>query len=429
MNDLDLALRTRLHRAGAEMGVRPLNDGGAPGTRMPRRGGLRPLLAAVALAATVAAIGGGVGLHERLTGTSHHRMPASTPHAVPSPPVSTPVPTPQWETTPFGNSAHAVWDSTHHQIVAFQPSDIKAGQDSGQVWTWDSRWHALHPPLSPGTYSDGILVDMPLLHGVVLLNSDAETSTITADTLGGSWLWDGAAWHTLPNAGFEHCMHPVSAAWDQQHQQVVALLGNECSGGGMGGGPGAPTPPPPPGPQVWTWDGHHWTRHADLPSAVGQPALGWDPGSNTVVLAAEWQPDGGAYVPPGTTSSTDLRAWSWTGRDFRPRGTTLHVSPAVSIVGTGWSGASNGVLVYTKAADQGTAPPRTYLLRATGWSAVTLKAYPENVLQLVPDSTDGRLLMVGQEPIDITRTPNPYDEQNGYYVLAWDGQDWGHVTP
>ena len=427
MNDLDLALRTRLHRAGAEMAARPLNVGGVPGKRLPRHGGLRPLLAAVALAATVAAIGGGVGLHARLSGTLHDRMPASTPPAAPTPlptAAPTPVSTPQWETTPFGNSARAVWDSTHHQIVAFEPAQIKTGGTAGQVWTWDGHWHALHPALSPGMYTDGILVDMPLLHGVALLSSDTESATITADSVGGSWLWDGAAWHTLPKAGFESCMHPVSAAWDRQHQQVVALLTNDCSGGGNDN-PNYIAP----APQVWTWDGHHWTRHADLPSVVGQPVVGWDQGSNTVVLAAQWQPNNGAYVQPGGTSSTDLRAWNWTGRDFKQRGNTLHVSPAVSIVGAGWSGASNGVVVYTTAAEQGTAPPRTYLLRGTGWSAVALRAYPENVMQLVPDSSDGRLLMLGQEPIEISRTPSTYDDQNGYYVLAWDGQEWRHVTP
>lgn len=421
MNDLDLALRTRLHRAAAEMAVRPLHVSGAPGTPMPRRGSLRPLLAAVALAATVAAIGGGVGLHERLSGTSHNRMPASTPHAVPSPPVSTPEPTPQWETTPFDN-AQAVWDSTHHQIVAFEPVQAKSGDNAGHTWTWDGKWTERNPATSPGSDASGILVDIPPLHGVALLGMDGQ--------YGGSWLWDGAAWRPLPSTGMDPCFPADTAAWDPVHHEVVVVATNKCSGGGMGGGPGAPPPPPPPGPQVWSWDGHHWTHHSDLPSAVGQPVLAWDPGSNTVALAAEWQPNNGAYVPPSGTSSTDLRAWSWTGRDFKQRGNTMHVSPAVSIVGAGWSGASNCVLVYTTAADRGVAPPRTYLLRSTGWSgSVALRAYPEYVMALVPDSTDGRLLVIGQEPIDITRTPNPYDEQNGYYVLAWDGQEWQHVTP
>jgi hypothetical protein len=366
MDAIDRSLRERLQRAAEEMAARPMHSGGnVRDTAAAPRRTLRPLLAAVALAVAVGGVAGGLRLHSRLG--SGQPAPAASPPAAPSPAVSTatPAPTPRWD--PLAVDVRtAAWETTHHQLVAFAAGVAKGAGASGTLYTWDgTTWHEQHSTAE--TPTDGVLVDMPVLHGVALIGG----------TIGGSWLWDGAAWSRLPDAAFGDCLIPRSAAWDSAQRQAVVVVGNQCSGG-------ISEPPA----ERWTFDGHTWRRRAVFPADVVEPAVAWDAAARTVVTLTN--------AP---------------GRD--------------GIIGAAWDASAAGVLAVTS--DLATGVPRIYLVRGARWSPLPAGNYPERIATVIADPESGRALAIGQEPLPTSVTPNPIDASNGYYVLAWDGRGWTHL--
>ncbi len=291
------------------------------------------------------------------------------------------------------------WDSTHQQLVAFANGTSKADR-SAHTWTWDGTWHELQPPTSPGQYGGGdVLVDMPALHGVALLGPDAQTTV--GETVGGSWLWDGTTWRPLPKAGFDGCFGPTAAAWDQRRHQLLAVVSNLCSGG-MRYQP----------PQTWTWDGRAWRHAAGIPTQSEQTnLLAWDADSSTVLLL------GGS-----------AQAWSWTGTTWKLNGGAAALARANARDGAAWDSHAGAVLLYQSPAYDGSDGPHLFAFRRGARSELPATNYPERITAIVADTTHGRLLAIGQEPIPVAQTPVPWTGPTAYYVLVWNGQGWSHVT-
>jgi hypothetical protein len=403
MDAIDRMLRERLHIAGAEMSERPLRADAALQRRSAPPRNLRPLLAAVVLALMVGGVAGGLGLHSRLS--ARQTLPAATPPPAPvTPAPSTPAPTPSFESAPFLSSVRtAAWDSTHRQVVAFAPSDVKGGEAAGRIWTWDGKWQERSGPGGPGINDDGILVDAPVLHGVVLLGHDPVTTA--GSTWGGSWAWDGA-WHKLPAADFGMCLHPTTAAWDQRRHNIVLVVSNGCSGGNQ------PIPS-----ETWTFDGRVWLRRGVLPDAAFEPTVAWDGDASTVVLLG--LPHG------GSTTNNKARAWTWTGKAWTAGAAAIIPFPQLPL-GAAWDARSKAVVLFGQAGGDGKQPARTLAVHGGTWSEPPLANYPDYVDAIV--AADGHLLAIGTEPVSVTQTPAPTDRGGGYYLLAWTGSTWAHIT-
>jgi hypothetical protein len=405
MDALDRTLRERLQAAGAEISSRPLRTARLSGDAALRHRTLRPLFAALALAGVVAATGAGLGLHARLA--ARHSVPASTPPPSlgPSPATTpaTPMPSPTWEAAPFIGSVTATWDSTHHVVVAYQQADVKAQDTGGHTWTWDGGWHEQHPAHNTGLFDQGPLVDMPPLHGVVLLGPDPENFGKETDF--GSWAWDGADWTRLPAAGYGNCLIPGAAAWDPVHRYAVLVVRNQCSGDST-----------IPSPETWTFDGHTWRHRGSYP--VGRSPM-------DIGLLA-WDPDLRAVVAVNGNAQGRAQAWRWSGSGWITDGRAASLTFPAGANGAGWDARSSSLVVYAAPEYAGTSPARMLAFRHGTWSELAPHAYPEYVDAVFPDA-QGHLLAIGMPPIPASGSPGGFSAGE-YYVLDWTGADWWHVT-
>jgi hypothetical protein len=355
----------------------------------------------VALAGVIGAAGAGAALHGRFA--SRQVAPAHTPPSVPTqpPPASpAPRPTPTWQPGPFGVTppSSVAWDSTHHVAVAFARPDVKIGEIHGHTWTWDGTWRELHPSTSPDMYSDGVLVDFPPVHGVVLLGHDPES--IDGPTDFGSWAWDGSTWRRLGAAGFGECLVPTTAAWDAARRYAVFVIADECTGG---------TTELPS--ETWTYDGRTWRRHGGLPAGAFQPLVAWDAGARTTLLLAGF----------GGTA----RAWRWSGSAwvaYRASSLTYPLDPE----GAAWDAAVGAVVLYAPRQYDGAVGPRMLAIRSGVWSELQTSNYPGLAAGIFSDGA-GRLLTVGTEPIDAVATPPPSTDFPDYFMLKWAAGAWRHL--
>ncbi|HEV7678589.1 MAG TPA: hypothetical protein VGQ42_08475 [Candidatus Dormibacteraeota bacterium] len=368
------------------------------------RGGgrtVRPALAAVGLAVAVGGVAAGIGLHSRST-SARQAGPAVTRSPAPALAVTTPVPKPTWEAAPWFapyGSVVTAWDSTRKQLVAYADPAAKSSETAGHIWTWDGTWREQHPATAaaPGMYVGAqLFVDLPALRGVVLLGGDARTSV--GDPVGGNWLWDGTAWTPLPNAGMGYCLRPTSAAWDEHRGHLVVVASNQCSGGSN-----------PPPPQTWTFDGHGWQRRADPPDGA---VMAWDPEAQAVVLIG--------------TSGGKAAAWNWTGTAWSRASVSSLTLPRDSRAA--WDAPSGVLAIYSGAVYDGSSPARVLAYSKAGFREIPQTGYPEYPVGIVADTTHGRLLAVGVEPVPAAATPAPSDDSKDRYVLAWTGTTWAHVT-
>ncbi|HXA27780.1 MAG TPA: hypothetical protein VN193_03445 [Candidatus Angelobacter sp.] len=380
------------------MSARPLRaDAGLGAARAPRRN-LRPLLAAVALAAVVAGIAGGAGLHSRLSGRSG--SPAGSPPPVPSAVPATPAPTPAYQAAPFislFNSVQAGWDSTHRQLVAYIAASPKTSNPT-QIWTWDGSWHQHDASGGPGINDQGLWLDDPSLHGMVLIGGSANVS-------GSNWLWDGSSWTRLPDTPSQYCMGPAQAAFDLHRDQLVVLLSDQCSGGNTI----LPT-------ETWTLDGRTWHQHATTPGN-GPSAMAWDPQANAVVML-------------GPDSTGKARAWTWTGNAWTrgPASTVDYPTESRDRDGAAWDAHTGAVVLWAPAAYDGSKPATVIADSRGSFRALPQSGYPEGTVAVFADGTHGRLLAIGQEAIPAAATPAGYDANKDYYVLAWTGSTWVPLT-
>lgn len=166
--------------------------------------------------------------------------------------------------------------------------------------TWDHVTTTAVPAVSFGVK----IVADPATDQILLLGSAQGDSTLE------TWNWTGTGWTRLTPASSP----PTGgdAAFDPATGQVVLLV---------------PIAPPPPGPgeaawgdclpnQTWTWDGSTWTRRftsnlvdggtVDSPGGVGQGAMGYDPGSRSLVHVG-----GICQTDFGSLPTTDT--WMWNG--------------------------------------------------------------------------------------------------------------------
>jgi hypothetical protein len=400
MDALDRTLRDRLARAGAEMSARPL--GGAGLDVAPRRT-LRPLVAAVGLAVVLGAVGGGLSLHGRLS--ARHATPAGTPAPLPTPaPVPTATPTPSAQPAPF-TDASVVWDSTHRQVVAYQSGFQKGSGDYVHLWTWDGTWREVGSPGGPEPTDDGVLVDVPTLHGVVLLGADPTPATSSGPP--GSWLWDGSAWRPMPHAGFPSCFAPTAAAWDARRGEIVTILGDRCSNTHT-----------PPAEQTWWWDRHAWHRGPDLASCCDRPLLAWDAGQSTVVML-------GAQSLGNTAAAA--RESTWTGSGWHALTTRGSGAYPQWPVGAAWDAQLGAVVMYGSSGADSSGRPELVSIRNGVWTEIHAATYPPQALAVM--STDsGEWLLLGQEPVAIIPNGTRYDS-GADFVLTWDRSAWRHATP
>lgn len=390
MDAIDRSIRERLHRAGDEMSARPVRADDATGVHASRS--LRPLLAAVALAAAVGGVAGGLSLHSRFG--AQQGGPASTPPPGASPAASTAAATPLAQAAPFismFSDVQTTWDSTHGQVVSFIAASPKTSTGS-QVWTWDGRWHQADASGGPGINDRGIWLDDPALHGQVLIGGNAAVAS-------SNWLWDGYIWRRLPDTPSQSCMAPAQGAWDFSRKQLVVLLSDQCSGGTTV----LPT-------ETWTLDGQAWHQHADTPGN-GPSQMAWDPETRAVVLLG---PDG----------SGKARAWTWTGSAWS-RGAASTVAWPRESAGAGWDSRSGAVVVYgDRATGGGNAPAVVIAYSKGGFTELPQAGAPMYTQGVFADTSDGRLLALGQLPQPAAATPAPWDEDKDYWVIAWTGATW-----
>jgi len=391
MDAIDRSIRQRLHSAGAELTARPLRADDATEVHASRS--LRPLLAAVALAAAVGGIAGGMSLHSRLG--AHQGGPAATPPpAGASPAASTPGATPPYAAAPFismFNAVQTTWDSTHGQVVSYIAASPKTSTGN-QVYTWDGRWHQVDASGGPGINNQGLWLDDPALHGQVLVGGNTRMD-------GSNWLWDGRAWHALPTTPTQDCMGPAQGAFDAQRNQLVVLFSDQCSGGRVV----IPT-------ETWTLDGQVWHQHADTPGN-GPSQMAWDP-------------DAGAVVMLGPDGSGKARAWTWTGSTWS-RGPASTVAWPEWSAGAAWDRHTGGVVVYADRPSDGSAgAARAIAYRHGTFTEIPQTGAPMNTQGVFADTGDGRLLALGQEAQPASATPAPWDGDKEYYVIEWTGTTW-----
>jgi len=393
MNALDRALRDRLSLAAEEIAARPRRAAGGLDAA-PRRT-LRPLLAAAALAGVIAGAGTAVGLHHRLG--AQRVTPAVTPPAMPSPVIATPPPTSVAKPGPDSVGA-AAWDSTHADLVVLNAGGAdKLGSAPSATWTWNGSWQ-LHGAGGLPDAQQGILADMPPLHGAVLVG----------DRTGGSWRWDGAAWRQVGPVPFPVDYGPDAASYDVQRHQLVVLVGTRLSGDLSS----------PPAPQTWTWDGRTWRRGADAPLTAETAHMAWDPEARSVVMA------GDPFY--SVTSVGHAQAWTWTGAAWRRYGSTASFD-FPSVRGMAWDASLHGLVAYAEPW-YGNANPATIVLAGGRWQMLTPTTFPEQVGTLVEDTTGNRALLVGTAPIALPQTPSAYATAGPETVLIWDGRGWAEAT-
>jgi len=385
MDALDRTLRDRLSRAAEEMASRPVRAGSSRGLELAPRRTLRPLAAAVALAALIAAAGTGVGLHARLGGTRHSVNP---PASTPPPAAPTAVPTPANQ-GPLGiRSGPMAWDSTHGTLVVVDEGgdSPKDGAVAGNTWTWQGgRWSQHGDAGLPPNLGSLVLADMPALHGVVLIGEQGS----------GVWLWNGSAWARAGATPWDSTQSGANAAaWDAQRRLLVVVVGTRLSGDMM-----------PPPQQTWTWNGRTWANRGDAPLLAGNGDAAWDPQTRSVVLV------GTPYY--SVTSVGTATAWTWTGSAWRKYGTPATYTYSSYALGVAWDSTAGALLSYlSSTVDDGTMPGML-VIRDGRWQRSVSSSYPADAVRLVADTGDGRALLVV--------VPHSGDQDA---VYTWNGHAW-----
>jgi hypothetical protein len=233
------------------------------------------------------------------------------------------------------------------------------------------------------------MVDMPVLHGVVL--ATAEPSAPYAAGTTDTWLWDGTLWRPLADAGFERCMAPSSAAWDPVNGQALLVASDQCQGGRT-----------PIASQTWAFDGQVWRARGVAPDGVLWPALARDASTNRV-----------AMVQAG---SAGLREWSWTGNAWLLQGTPNRALPQPDqFAGAAFDAGVGGVVVVPTSAGV----PLAYSARSGLWSTLSAVTFPQHIVAVAADSTDGKVLVLAQRPLPVNATPAP--AAGDFHVLTWGG--------
>jgi uncharacterized protein (TIGR03437 family) len=175
---------------------------------------------------------------------------------------------------PSGRYGHAMaYDSAHSQVVLFGGADANNASVPtvlGDTWIWDGTdWTQKSPQTSPPPrFQHAMAYDSA--RGKVVLYGGLSSNSFS-DTLGDTWVWDGANWtqespQTSPPALAEHAM-----AFDSKQGQVVVF-------GGIGNGP--------PG-DTWLWDGSNWTEappEANAPPPRSAQTMAYDSAHEQVVM-------------------------------------------------------------------------------------------------------------------------------------------------
>jgi hypothetical protein len=372
MDVLDRTLRERLAAAAEDMTANPLR---ADRTITSPRGA-RPLAAAIAVALAIGAAGAvaGVRLHSRsVTGTGAGPAGPTTPAAQPN-----------------GNGI-PVWDSTHHEIVLMGPLDPGQGGGFG-VWTWAGRWSAHLPSMSPPYYRySSVFLDMPPLHGVVLLGP-------FPPDVPASLLWNGRDWVRIAAPPFASGVGAVAGVWDAARGRAVVVA--------------MPIDMPEGTPavaQTWEWDGTTWTRHPDLsPMVTGRAELmAYDrQTSRPALLTAQDAHDGGRT----------LLVREWDGAAWHALATLpVRSDQSVSAFAGGAPGTGM-VCLLTDGAAGGQGPTHTFFLRDGHWAQATPAHEPYLYdWPAVVAPANGELLSLGE--------PHAFPNDH-IHVYLWSGSDW-----
>ena len=100
------------------------------------------------------------------------------------------------ETPPATKEAAVAWDPLRERLVLF------GGSDSGQTWLYDGAGWTMAATEGPGVRSGASMTWDPGRRAMVLFGGFRPTTPETpVDYLADTWLWDGAAWRQLPEAG------------------------------------------------------------------------------------------------------------------------------------------------------------------------------------------------------------------------------------
>jgi hypothetical protein len=231
------------------------------------------------------------------------------------------------------------------------------------------------------------------LHGVVLVTVELGTQF----DIGGSntWLWDGAQWSTLPVGNFTPCVgSPASGAWDAVHSQVVVVMAGQCrTAGGF------------PPSETWLFDGRAWRRAGVAPAGVVRPSLAWDVTANHVVML---QAD----------PAVGLGEWSWGGQAWAPVGAPDKGAPQpTQLGGAGFDAKASGVVTLPASG-----PLLAYVVKEGMWSTLNTTTVPQRVVALTGDSTNHRVLVLGEAPVPVNSTPDAV--ATGDFLMTWSGHTW-----
>lgn len=222
---------------------------------------------------------------------------------------------PQNPTTPPARQGHAMtYDARHGEIIMFG-GGTNSGVLFGDTWRWsDASWS-----VAPGTgalqlaRAYAALAYDSVRDRVVLFGGTDEADYFTTGTaFGDTWEWDGDAgnWEVRATTGPPPRRY-ASMAFDADAAQIVMFGG---SNGSLA-----------PKNDTWTWNGSTWTERtpAIAPPARDGAGMTYDPVRKRIVmfggasqvpsmaLADTWEWDGTAWTeripttsPPGRSSAT-----------------------------------------------------------------------------------------------------------------------------
>jgi hypothetical protein len=174
---------------------------------------------------------------------------------------------------PPRDGGNLAYDAVHGKVVLWGGCCTTNDAPYTDTWTWDgTNWQQQNPTTSPPASANASMA------------FDATTSTVvllTPTSTGAStWTWDGANWTQQASA----TTPPDGGALAYDGSSALVLFQVDGT--------------------TWTWTANGWAEQAPAssPSARNQAAMGYDPGTQQIVLF------GGAAdgVPQND-------AWSWTG--------------------------------------------------------------------------------------------------------------------
>lgn len=359
-------VRERIARAGDEITAKPLHADRA----MRTRGKFRPLMAAAVLVLALAVTGTAAGLH------IHAGSRGGLGHPVPTPPLGPP-----------DTNGVVTWDSTHHQLVLM--GGLDPNQDRGfGVWIWDGRWRPQQPSTSPPHYSGSqVFLDMPPLHGAVLLGPFApETDK--------SLLWDGHDWVPIAGPPFPTGSQSVAGTWDPARGRALVIV----------------VPPESATAQTWEWDGVTWTRKADFgPYSISEGGkMAFDHRTSRPALT---------NIQVDEVGGRTLITREWDGSAWHQLA-EMPIRPDQEIGAFGDDPATGQLLciVVDPARGIGQGTSHTFVSRAGPWRAANPAHEPFLISWLgMATMDDGTVLL----PAD----PHPYPNDH-IHVFTWTGSDW-----